>query len=262
VLLGPRSNGAYAQYVSTHAAFVSRKPHGLSDPQAAAIGVAGMTAYDSVIRKSGIGAGDPALVAGGAGGVGSFAIPLLRHAGASPILVTTGTDQSAAYLRQTMGISDAHLIQYRGRSLGELETAVRAKTDGRGVAVAFDFVGGEMKKLCFRAIDFDGRVVSIVEESPGFALDVWSLDQSPMLARSGTVAFISLSARARAGTARDWGVYQEIMSGLTSLIDTGRIPPPQVTEVGELSESTIQEAHKFLEAGHVTGKLVLTVGGH
>jgi len=52
-----------------------------------------------------------------------------------------------------------------------------------------------------------------------------------------------------------------MMVGLTTLIAAGRIPPPPITEVGELSESTIREAHAMLEAGHVTGKLVLTVAG-
>ena len=60
---------------------------------------------------------------------------------------------------------------------------------------------------------------------------------------------------------RDWEVYQETMADLTTLISTRRIPPPSVTELGELSERTIQEAHRMLEAGHVTGKLVLTVAG-
>ena len=261
VLFGPRSNGAYAQYVSTHASFVSLTPSGVSDAQAAALGVAGLTAYESVMRKAHVRSGEAVLVAGGAGGVGSFAIPLLRHVGASPILVTTGSDQSAAYLRQTMKIPDDDLVYYRERSLDELEAAVRARTGNRGAAATFDFVGGEMKKLCFRAIGFDGRVVSIVEESPGFELDIWRLDRSPLLARSGTFQFVALSARARAGSARDWEVYQEIMADLTALIGARQIPPPAVTDLGELSEPTIREAHRMLEAGHVTGKLVLTVGG-
>jgi NADPH:quinone reductase len=259
VLFGPRSNGAYAQYVSTPIAFVSRKPNGLSDTQAAALGVSGLTAYEAVVRKARVATGEAVLVAGGAGGVGSFAIPLLRHLHASPILATVGSDTSAEYL--SMQIPAGNLIHYRGRSLDALESEVRGRTDGRGVAVAFDFVGGEMKKLCFRTIDFDGRVVSIVEESPAFELDIWRSERSPMFARSGTFHFVAMSARARAGTAHHWDVYPEIMTALTTLIEAGHIPPPRVTELGELSEPAIREAHERLETGHVTGKLVLTVGG-
>ena len=83
-----------------------------------------------------------------------------------------------------------------------------------------------------------------------------------MFARSGTFHFVALSARARAGTARDWGVYPEIMMGLRDLIEAGHLPTPRVTDLGVLSEPTIREAHRRLEAGHVTGKLALTVGGH
>lgn len=261
VLFGPRSNGAYAQYVSTPIAFVSRKPNGLSDTQAAALGVSGLTAYEAVVRKARVAAGEPVLVAGGAGGVGSFAIPLLRHLRAAPILATVGSDASAEYLSRSMQIPAGNLIHYRGPSLDALESEVRGRTGGRGVAVAFDFVGGEMKKLGFRSIDFDGRVVSIVEESPAFELDLWRSERSPLYARSGTFHFVAMSARARAGVGRDWDVYPEIMSALTNLIEAGHIPPPRVTELGELSESAVREAHARLETGHVTGKLVLTVGG-
>ncbi len=261
VLFGPRSNGAYAQYVTTPTAFVSQTPAGLSDAQAATLGVAGLTAYESVIRKARVRAGEAVLVAGGGGGVGSFAIPMLRHLGASPIIVTAGSEQTADYLARTLKIPADTLVPYRGRSPEDLESVVRARTGGRGVTAAFDFVGGAMKKLCFRALDFDGRVVSTVEESPEFELNLWRPDRSPLWARSGTFHFVALSARARAGTPQDWGVYRELMAGLSTLIEAGRIAPPAVTELGELSESTIRDAHRRLEAGHQRGKLVLTVGG-
>lgn len=260
VLLGPRSNGAYAEYAAVPAAFVGRKPGGLSDAQAAALGVAGLTAYESVVRRARVGAGEAVLVAGGAGGVGGFAIPILRHLGASPLLATAGGEGSAAHLVGRLGVRPEDVLLYRGRSLDALEAAARERTGGRGVAAAFDFAGGDMKRLCFRALDLGGRVVSIVEEPPGFELDVWRAG-SPLFARSGTFHFVSLGARARSSAPADWSVYPDLMAGLTSLIEAGHIPPPAVTVVGELSPGAIGEAHRRLEEGHVRGKLVLTVGG-
>ena len=117
-----------------------------------------------------------------------------------------------------------------------------------------------MKKLCFEVTAFDGRIVSIVEEPPEFDFNIWRADISPFFAKSGTYHFVALSARARNGGPPDWSVYHPIMNNLASLIETNTLTLPKATELGELSEETISRAHSLLEAGHVKGKLVLTVG--
>ena len=259
VLFGSRSNGAYAQYVATSADFVNIKPKTLSFIQAAPLGVAGLTAYEAVINKGDLRGGETVLIAGGAGGVGSFAIPLIRHCGAKSIFATTGSDESAAYLMKNFDIPSDHLIRYADRSLEQMENQIRELTDGRGVSVAFDFVGGQMKKLCFQAIGFDGRVVSIVEEPPDFEYNIWRADISPMFAKSTTFHFVALSARARNGGPEDWRVYRKSMAALAALIEGGKVPIPAITEIGELSEASIRKAHTRLEDGHVNGKLVVRV---
>jgi NADPH2:quinone reductase len=132
-------------------------------------------------------------------------------------------------------------------------------TDGKGVNAAFDFVGGDMKKLCFDATCFDGRIISIVEEPPEFDFNIWRADTSPFFAKSGTYHFVALSARARNGGPDDWGVYRGIMSDLASLVSSGKIKLPKLNELGELSEDTIREAHTLQESGRVKGKLVMQV---
>lgn len=259
ILFGPKSNGAYAEYVTTPTAFVSPKPKSLSIAQAATLGVAGLTAYEAVMRKGQVQAGETVFVAGGTGGIGSFAIPLLLHCGASPVLVTAGSDESVERLVNRLGIDSDFIISYRGKDLKQLAARIRELTDGQGVAVAFDFVGGDMKKLCFQATAFDGRVVSIVEEPPEFEFNIWRSDISPLFAKSGTYHFVALSARARNGGPEDWDVYRELMAELTALIETGQVTLPKATELGELSEVTIREAHRLLETGHAQGKLVLKV---
>ena len=259
VLFGPRSNGAYAQYVSVPASFVSPKPKGISVAQAACLGVAGMTAYDAVIDKAVIKEAEAVLVAGASGGVGSFAVPLIRYCEARTVIATSGSDQSADYLVNTLHVPRENLLFYANQSPGELANRVREINGGRGVDVAFDFVGGAMKRLCFHAAGFDGRVVSTVEEPAGFDLDIWRADVSPLFAKSGTFHFVALSARARNGGPQDWDMYREMMSGLSTLVETGHIQIPRITELGQLSEDTIREGHRLLEGGHVKGKLVLAV---
>lgn len=259
VLFGPRSNGAYAQYVRVPPAFVCPKPASLSFQQAACLGVAGMTAYDAVVNKGAIQRGETVFVAGGAGGVGSFAIPLLRYCGVTSIIATAGSDESAGHLITNLGIDSSHLVYYRKSSLEEMAARVRELTEDKGVAVAFDFVGGDMKKLCFNTTAFDGRVVSTVEEPPEFDFNIWRADLSPLFAKSGTYHFVALSARARNGGPGDWRVYRDMMAGLAGLVEDGDISLPQATDLGELTEDTIRKAHTMLEAGHTQGKIVLSV---
>ena len=259
VLFGPRSNGAYAQYVSVPAAFVSPKPKGISVVQAACLGVAGMTAYDAVINKAVVKEAETVMVAGASGGVGSFAVPLIRYCEAGTVIVTAGSEQSADYLVNHLRVARENIVLYPDQSVEKLAARARELKGGSGVDVAFDFVGDAMKRLCFQAAGFDGRVVSTVEEPAGFDLDLWCADVSPLFAKSGTFHFVALSARARNGGPHDWDVYREMMSGLSTLVETGHIQIPEVTEAGELSEGTIREAHRLLEGGHVKGKLALTV---
>ncbi len=260
VLFGPRSNGAYAQYVSTPVPFVCRKPDGLTFQQAACLGVAGMTAYDAVVNKAKIQSLDTVLVAGGAGGVGSFAIPLIQRGGAASIIATAGSDESAEHLVDSLGVDAGHILRYKELDMQAIKERVSELTAGQGVSAGFDFVGGDMKRLCFDAAGFDGRIISIVEEPPEFDFNIWRADISPFFAKSGTYHFVALSARARNGGPGDWAVYPRMMSSLASLAETGKIPLPTATDLGQLSEETIGKAHSLLESGQVKGKLVLSVG--
>ncbi len=260
-LLGPRSNGAYATHACAPAAFFAPKPETLTFAQAAALPVAGMTAYDSLIVKARIRAGDAVFIAGGAGGVGSFAIPLARRLGAQTLLTTAGSDRSAAFLTRHLGIPPEHVLRYSGLSLDAMERALLHMNDGRPVDCAFDFVGGDMKRLCCRAVGFDGHVVTAVEEPPGFDLDVWGGAASPLGRRGATLHTVALSARARAGGPADWPPYRDMLESIARWVDTGHLPPPQVTDLGVLGTETIRRAHTLLQSGHVQGKLVLTVDG-
>jgi NADPH:quinone reductase len=88
---GPRSNGGYAEYHVVPADIVARKPASLSHEEAAAVPLAGGTAYEAIVRRLDVKVGETALVHGGAGGVGSFAVQIAKAAGAR-VLATAGPD--------------------------------------------------------------------------------------------------------------------------------------------------------------------------
>lgn len=254
-----RCIGAYAEYVTAPAAFVCSKPVTLSFPEAAAIPIAGLTAYQCVATKAHVRPGQAVLVAGGAGGVGSFAVQLLRDAGASPLLVTAGSDSSAAYLVHHLGVDPSCVLRYRGRSRRELADLAVAKNRGRHFDAAFDFVGGDMKRLCFDVIGVDGHVVSIVEEPPEYDLNLWDDRTSALMLKSASFHFVQLGARSALGDPATWTVYREQLATLGRLIDEGRVRPPLITALGGLSIESVCQAHRALEDGHVQGKLVMTI---
>src|SRR5919107_2819540 len=90
-VFGPRSNGSYAEYHVAKADIVTKKPATLSHEEAAAVPLAGGTAYEAIVRRLGVRVGETILIHGGAGGVGSFAVQIAKATGAR-VLATAGTE--------------------------------------------------------------------------------------------------------------------------------------------------------------------------
>jgi hypothetical protein len=112
--LVPRWLGGYAEYVAAPACYVALKPASLSFAEAASVPVAAMTALCALRRAR----PDPRkslLIAGGAGGVGSWAIGLAKAFGITRIVTTAGSEASRGYIRDTLGIDAARIVDYRGR---------------------------------------------------------------------------------------------------------------------------------------------------
>ena len=254
---GPKSNGSYAEFTCLPAHFVAKKPTTLSFLQAAAIPLTGLTAYQCVMDKARVQAGEAIFIAGGSGGLGTMAIQLARHAGANPILTTAGTDREVEYLTQKMGVPEKHILRYSGLTLQQLTDGVLAMNGGKLIPATFDFVGGDMKRLCCQLIDFDGRVVSTVPESESFVFNLWERG-SPVSSRSASVHFEFLGGRATFGGPETWPIYRKELDILRGLIEAGHIKPPHITLVGEFSAEAVRRAHTLLEEGRVQGKLVMS----
>jgi NADPH2:quinone reductase len=241
------------------AVLVLPKPERLDFAEAAALPVVALTAWQSVMRAR-VRRGEAVFVAGGSGGVGSMALQLLRHLGAHPLLTTAGSDASADYVVRQLGVEPGHVVRYRGRTPEQLLSDVLARHGGQPVPVALDFVGGEMKELCFAVAAVDGRVVSIVEEPADSPFNLWDETRSPLILRSLEFHFIQLGARARYAPRETWTVYREQLEALSRLFQEGALKPPAVRTVGSLSAATAREAHRLLEEGRVQGKLVMECG--
>jgi NADPH:quinone reductase len=256
---GPCSNGSNAEYVSVPQEFVTVRPRILSVEEAASVPVAGLTANQSIRLKARPTPNDSVFVAGGAGGLGSAAIQILQMIGVEKIVTTSGREASTRFIVDQLRLSPEQIIYYPDKGLKQLTEEAIAANGGALFDKTLDFVGGEMKRLCFELVDFDGDIVSTVEETDPFAVPVWQGRSSPLFRRSASLHFHMLGARGLFGAKEIWPQYTQQLHELTFMYEAQRLWPVGVHNIGHLSVETIRRGHEMLEAGGVQGKLVFSI---
>jgi NADPH2:quinone reductase len=148
---GERSNGGYAEYHVAKAGIVARKPPSQPHEKAAAVPLAGGTAYEVLVRRLALGVGETVLIHGG---VGSFAIQIARAAGAR-VLASAGPDNQETL--RDLGADVA--IDYTSQDVAEV--ALDDSGDA-GVDAVFDAVGGETVVKSIPATRPFGRLATIL----------------------------------------------------------------------------------------------------
>ena len=257
---GDSGGDGYAEFVCIHQAFVVKKPINATFEQAAALPLVSLTAHEAVIMKARVEPGEAVFVAGGSGGVGTMGLQILTRIGASPIVVTAGSDESARYIEELIAPAPVSVLKYPGLSLDELSRRAVEMNGGRLYPATFDFVGREMKKLCCEVVDYWGRISSIAPE-PGAPIDeFFSSQEGPLFTKSASFHGTFLRAPVRGGGPAYYGVYKKALEEIRDRVEAGELKPPPLTDMGVMSAGNIAQAHTLLEEGHVRGKLVLRVG--
>jgi NADPH:quinone reductase-like Zn-dependent oxidoreductase len=144
-------HGTYAELVAAHVRHLALRPTSVSFEEAAALPLAGLTAWQSVDLAA-VGEGDTVLVHAAAGGVGSFAVQIALHRGAR--VLGTASERNHEYLR-SLG---AEPVAY-GDGLAE---RVRSLAPD-GVDAALDYVGGESLEVSPQVVKNPERIVSVVD---------------------------------------------------------------------------------------------------
>ena len=220
--------GSYAQYTVAPAGIVAPKPKGLSFEDAAAIPLAGGTAWEAVIRRLRIGAGETVLIHSGAGGVGSFAVQFAKAAGAR-VIATASAGNRETLLELGADVA----VDYKEQDAAE---AALEETDGKGVDAAFDISGENRVSRCLPAVRPFGRVAYILPPEGDLSLSYQ---------KNITLHGVFLTReRAR-------------LEEMRPLFERG-LAKPIVDQVLPLEE--VSEAHKRLETEHGRGKVVLAIG--
>src|SRR5215210_5970010 len=226
-VFGPRSNGSYAEDHVAKADIVAKKPATISHEEAAAVPLAGGTAYEAIVRRLCLRVGEAILIHGGAGGVGSFAVQIAKAAGAR-ILATASSDNQEVL--KELGADVA--IDYGSRDATEVALE---DTGGEGVDAVFDAVGGATIVDSIPATRSFGRLATILGAQG---------DLTPHYQKNQTLYGVFLTReRAR-------------LEEMGALIERGQVRS-LVAEVLPLEE--VGRAHERLDSGHGRGKVVLRI---
>ncbi len=240
--MGPIGAGGYGTHSVIGAPYVSRLADTVEFETAAAIPVNGMTAYHMLVNLGGAAAGKSVLVHAAAGGVGTMALHIAKHLGMT-VIAPTSTDK-VGYAKDQ---GADHVIDYRSEDVTE---RVLDLTEGRGVDLTLNPISGETLKSDLDALAPLGTAVlfGFLAGPPAgnFAEDLAKHFQKSISVRVSDIYtyFVNRPDQFSADMAR---VFELLQAGVLC---------PQVTI---LPIAQAAEAHRRLEAGETTGKLVLSI---
>ena len=232
--------GNYAQMTVVDEKFVARKPKSISFTEAAAAPLVLITAWEALHDRTSVKPAQKVLIHAGAGGVGHVAIQLavLQQA---KVCTTVGSVEKASFTQQ---LGADKTILYKETDFVQ---AILDWTAGEGVDIGFDTVGGATFGLTFAATKIYGDVVTILEAD---ASTDWKVARSRNLRISYELMLIPMLQRLVAAQQHQ----ADILTQCADLIDAGKLKI-HVSKVFPLSEAVA--AHQLLEAGSITGKIVL-----
>jgi NADPH:quinone reductase-like Zn-dependent oxidoreductase len=217
----PDPGAAYAEYATAPAEHMALKPLTLDHVHAAAVPLAGLTAWQGLFVKAGLVPGQSVLVLGASGGVGHLAVQFARSQSAE--VYGTASTRNLDFLRE-LGVD--HPIDY---TTTPIEAAVRE------AGVVFDTVGGETRDRSLAVLKPGGILVSIVSPAP-------DADAAAAAGVRATGMYVSPSG--------------DQLRQIAELIDAGQV---RIVLDTVLPLAEARRAHELSEGGHVRGKIVLQV---
>jgi NADPH:quinone reductase-like Zn-dependent oxidoreductase len=235
--------GTFAERIAVAEDDLALKPASIGFEAAGSLPLVALTAWQALVERGGLRAGQQVLIHAGAGGVGSIAIQLAKHLGAT--VATTASAANADFVR---GLGADVVIDYRSQDFEQMLS---------GYDLVLDSLGGKNLERSLRVLRKGGKAIGIAgPPDPGFAREMGA---NPVLRLA--VAGLSSGIRRQA---RRLGVHYEFLfmraSGdqlreITALVDGGAIRPV-VGKTVPFDETA--EALSALERGGIRGKAVVT----
>jgi len=234
------AGGGYAEKVVVPEGQLLPRPASTGLHEAAALPEAVCTVYSNVFQAARLQPGEVLLVHGGGSGIGTMAIQMAKSAGAT-VAVTAG---SRSKLDACRALGADILINYREEDFPE---SLRNATEGHGADVILDIIGAAYLPANVDALAVEGRLVNIgMQKGSKGELDIGKL----MIKRAAVMA-TTLRARPKEQKA---AIVSAVREHVWPLVDDGKIRP--IID-RELPISEAAEAHRILESGTPTGKVLL-----
>lgn len=232
--------GGYAEYVNVDVTNTLPIPAGLSMIEAGAIPETFFTVWHNVFQRGGLLAGETFMVHGGTSGIGTTAIQLAKAFGAT-VITTAGTDKKC---QACLSLGADHAINYRDEVF---EDRTKEITNGKGVDVILDMVGGSYTSRNYKAAAMDGRIVQIAflggpKSEANFM---------PIMLKRLTHTGSTLRARSIEFKAQ---IAFELQERVWPLIESGKVKPVMDSSF-ELNDAV--KAHERMESSAHIGKIVL-----
>ena len=231
--------GSLAEFAVVDARLLALKPRNLGMREAAALPLVLITAWEGLVDRARVGAGQSVLIQGGAGGVGHVAVQIAKAFGAR--VFATG---SARHQTVIEGFG-ATFIDYR---LHTVEEYIEQHTGGEGFDIVYDTVGGETLDQSFQAVrTYHGHVLSCLG---------WGQHSlAPLSFRGATYSGVFTLLPLLTGHGREH--HGQILARSAGLIEAGQLKP--LLDPRRFTLQTAEQAYTLLVNGAAQGRLVIEI---
>ena len=229
--------GTLAEFIAADADLLAIKPANLSMREAAALPLVFITAWEGLVDRAQVHAGQNVLIHAGAGGVGHAAVQL-AHALGAQVFATVSTEK-----RKIVESYGATAIDYRTQTV---EAYMAEHTGGEGFDIVYDTVGGNTLDDSFLAVKtYTGHVVSCLG---------WGVHKlAPLSFRAATYSGVFTLLPMLTGKRREH--HGEILRAATKLAEAGKLTPLLSQE--RFTLDTALQAHTAVGSGKTVGKVVV-----
>ncbi|MCI1591512.1 NADP-dependent oxidoreductase [Heyndrickxia oleronia] len=216
------AQGTYAEYIVTEEKLLAKIPDNITFEEAAAVPLAGLTAYQCLVNFTHLNKGDKVLIHAGSGGVGSLGIQIAKSLGY--FVATTGSKKNEEFLKS---IGADIVIKYDQQDFEQ---------ELKEYDLVVDTMGGDIQDKSFQVLKKGGTLVSIVQ--PPDEIKAEKMDVNAKY---------------------HWLIPNgEQLKKLADLMEKGKLKPV-VGSIFEFSEQGVREAHVLSESHHAKGKIVIKI---